>query len=1199
MKRRTFWKLAGILAVLLVVVPAWNAYAVVPAVVGPIQALVAILPQLLAMLVAALVALTKPETYKGLFKFLWHQKILSLCIVAGCVLTVWGCGKLFGGSVDVEKSGAAWSAQRGGPSRTGARPGAAGPLHAAKVLWNYAGKAREQVDSSPAVVGNRIYTSSAVLSPYTLKGGSGSGTIYCRDIEGGGVVWSYGKGMKPKLVSVFSSPAVGGEFTGSGGKDGKPEEGRYLVVGEGYHQDTNSRFFCLDLEPVKKGARNPELKWVKQATSHVESSPCIQKCVDDEKYRAYVGAGDDGFWSVELKSGDVSWMVEGTPAYYLSAKNSQLEKVKAMVGKTVAITGTVERFGGSMTDPGQVLITEIDPGGIEEVPDPENVPVNVGNGFKRTIVGRVAVGKVPSVDGKDPGTRELLKEASGVRIEVARYYADVESAPIAVNLPKNPADRNGEKQTLVFFGCGLEINHENFGLEAPAATDASARVQGRSGLACVDGVTGKEKWFYPVPNPVFSAPTVVRNVKIKGRVTDVVIVGYGKGDFVKAAANPKGYILCLDIHNVKDGVPEKIWREVETGDTILGAVAVKDNIAYACSRNGSLYVVDILDPAATKDIPPATKEIPLGISLVCSPAVTKEAVYVVSLQGMAYCVDRRSKSLRWKLSLMPTGAMFSSPVVAAGKVYVGTPGQGLFCLGPDAARKIAKPFGGPGGDAARSGGADKLGLPTTEGETVRRKWKTFPFRGRTVAGPLAACGGSLYLPLKTGEEIHLARVGATFGDEKWSRSLGGPITALAATAKRVYALVGENGREQKLVCLNAEDGNQVWNTAALYVKEMLAFSGDRLTVVKSKGPELVCLSAETGSELWKKQIPEPSGAPAATNGLVIVAVGGEKPRILCLDDGGGRELWSSPLPGKPVGPPTCASERIVPGPLAEASGRVVIGCRVPDGEEEKVKGYLVCVRLRSGKRLWKAKLPAEPTGYPVIDGSYVAVTAADGNLYTFMAMPGKLPSPPKEPKLPPAVDSELKDEALEQAKEARKAKVEKVKAKHHKAMVKWDKLIRKEAAEKVYKAKAVREEGFLVAGAQSPALVSGVVIYAGHNRLGVWDLAANTWPWRFHDQRLMGNVLAPPVVMSETVFVVTQKRGLMAVGEHEVVKLLTRLQGVEVSRRAARVVADKCDTVEALRAASLEDLQKILGKPPGLAEQIYEELKKKSKEAAK
>ncbi len=1490
MKRKTFWWFAGLFAVLLVVLPACEAYAVVPAVVGPIQALVAILPQLLAMLVAAIVALTKPDTYKGLFKFLWHQKILSLCIVAGCVLLVWGGRKLFGGSVAEEQSGAAWTAQRGGPSRTGAMPGAGGPMDAAKVLWSYAEKKRERVDSSPAVVGNRIYTSSAVLSLFVGRKITGSGTIYCRDAAGGGVVWAYsGEGMGDSLTSVFSSPAVGGEFEGQG-QDGRPEEGRYLVVGEGYHQDMNSRFFCLDLDPVKKGGRKPALKWFKQATSHVESSPCIHKCVDD-KYRIYVGAGDDGIWSVELESGELAWMVEGTAAYYLHAECPDIEKVRALAGKTVAVKCTVERFGGTVTDPGQVLVTGIDPGGISEVADPGSVPVNAGKGFKRTIVGRVAVGEVPGVEGDTPGSRRTLKEASGVRIEIPRYYADVESAPIAVDLPEDPAVREGRQQTLVFFGCGLKIKHENFGIEAPVAVSAGARVPGTSGVACVDGVTGEEKWFYPVKDPVFSAPTVVRNVKVKDRVTDVVIVGYGKGDFVNVAANPKGYILCLDVHDVTDGAPKKLW-EVETGDTILGAVAVwtKDLTAYACARDGSLYVVNILEAVENPQAAKA-KKIPLGTSLVCAPVVTKGAVYAVSLHGMAYCVDRLNLSLRWKLSITPCGDMFGSPVAAGGKVYVGTPGQGLFCLGADTAGagRAAKLCGGPGGGADRGGAADNLGLPTVEAEVARRKWRGFRFRGRTVEGPLAACGGALYMSLETDGGIRLAGVDAARGSEKWSKNLGGPITALAAAGDRVYALVGENGREQNLVCLDAADGARKWKTPALYVKEMLSLAGDRLTVVKSKGPELVCLSAgENGAELWKRELPEISGAPAMTQGLVIVAVGGEKPRLVCLEDGLGREVWSSLLPGPPVGPPACASERVIPGPLASTSGKVVVGCLAGRrGAEADVKGYLVCVRLRNGKRLWKAKLPAAPVAYPVIDESYAVVAAADGKLYAFEAMPGRLPAepkpavlrggswasrpgecrsamrgnedptnrsshgglrvlmvlpsgaesppPPKEAEWPfdaqeakrrqqqtarklgvpvertvdlgggvklelvlipagefvmggrygpeeirrrgggdinlwrrehprhkvritkpyclgkyevtqaqwervmgrnpakfkagrnpveqvsrddcqkfigklnetfkgkltfrlpteaewegacragtdtsfhfgekittdqanyngnrpwdekkgtarkkttevgsfaanawglhdmagnvwewcedgygpyaeedqtdpqepdplPEVDETLTGEARKKAEAAREAKVkayaEHRKRNHHRAMVKWDKQARKEAAEKVFEARAVRAEGMSVGrDVQAPALVGGVVVYGGYKRLATWNLAANTWPWRFRDQGLMGKVLAPPVVMGETVFVVTEKRGLMAVGEHEVVKFLTRLQGVEVIRGAARLAADRFHTVEDLKAASLEDLQKVLGgKYPGLAGQIYEELLKKSKEAAK
>ena len=108
LKQRNYRRLVLPLAAAMVVLPCWSAYAVVPAVMGPAQALVAILPQLLAMLGAAMLALFKPETSKTLFKFLWHQKMLSLGIVAAAVLCVWGLGKLFGGSVAREEAGAPW-----------------------------------------------------------------------------------------------------------------------------------------------------------------------------------------------------------------------------------------------------------------------------------------------------------------------------------------------------------------------------------------------------------------------------------------------------------------------------------------------------------------------------------------------------------------------------------------------------------------------------------------------------------------------------------------------------------------------------------------------------------------------------------------------------------------------------------------------------------------------------------------------------------------------------------------------------------------------------------------------------------------------------------------------------------------------------------------------------------------------------------
>jgi hypothetical protein len=42
--------------------------------------------------------------------------------------------------------------------------------------------------------------------------------------------------------------------------------------------------------------------------------------------------------------------------------------------------------------------------------------------------------------------------------------------------------------------------------------------------------------------------------------------------------------------------------------------------------------------------------------------------------------------------------------------------------------------------------------------------------------------------------------------------------------------------------------------------------------------------------------------------------------------------------------------------------------------------------------------------------------------------------------------------------------------------------------------------------------------------------AASSWPWSFRDQGIVGRPLAPPIVARETVFVVSERRGWVAIG---------------------------------------------------------------------
>src|ERR1051325_8415691 len=147
-------------AVLALLLPSRDAEAVIPSAFGPIQALIVILPQLLLALAGLMLAIFKPRTYKMLGAYLWSHKAFTVVLLGAIGFLIWG-PSFSSGKVAEEQVGAAWSAFRGGPGRTGAVAGAKGPQAPPRVLWKIAGDpiggTSAEVDSSPAVVGNRVY----------------------------------------------------------------------------------------------------------------------------------------------------------------------------------------------------------------------------------------------------------------------------------------------------------------------------------------------------------------------------------------------------------------------------------------------------------------------------------------------------------------------------------------------------------------------------------------------------------------------------------------------------------------------------------------------------------------------------------------------------------------------------------------------------------------------------------------------------------------------------------------------------------------------------------------------------------------------------------------------------------------------------------------------------------------------------------
>ena len=258
--------------------------AVVPVLIGPMQALLAILPAILVALGGIIVTLFKPSTlWRGL-QLLWSQKVIVV-LIAGAI---WGSVLLWGvvfpaelkleAVTDVTATDHDWPLWRGGPARRGFVPGPEEEPAHGYVQWRFVDAEGDGPDktffhSSPTVVGNRVYATSAWYGVFDIDG---DGSICCIDANSGKLDWKYeGSGYR----ATFSSPAV---------------SGKYLVVGEGLHKTYDARVFCLDIEQSSKKREGVKL-WEYRTGNHVESSPCIA----DGK--VFIGAGSDGMYAFYLE----------------------------------------------------------------------------------------------------------------------------------------------------------------------------------------------------------------------------------------------------------------------------------------------------------------------------------------------------------------------------------------------------------------------------------------------------------------------------------------------------------------------------------------------------------------------------------------------------------------------------------------------------------------------------------------------------------------------------------------------------------------------------------------------------------------------------------------------------------------------------------------------------------------------------------
>ncbi len=210
---------------------------------------------------------------------------------------------------------------------------------------------------------------------------------------------------------------------------------------------------------------------------------------------------------------------------------------------------------------------------------------------------------------------------------------------------------------------------------SPAIHDGVAYIgsglngSGVAALKIAGGLSEEERlvWKADTPFPATGSVTLFENM---------VLIGCGNGDFVFASPNPEGMVMALDRETGKE-----LWS-VPMPDAVLGTIAVRDEIAVCPVRNGEIVALDLKQKGAELWRTQIGKN---GRPALAGPAFTGSRIYATTSDGNMAVLDAKSGDVLENVYINHEDKpgdlylTFSSPLVAGGRVFVGSETGGLRC----------------------------------------------------------------------------------------------------------------------------------------------------------------------------------------------------------------------------------------------------------------------------------------------------------------------------------------------------------------------------------------------------------------------------------------------------------------------------------------------------------------------------------------
>jgi eukaryotic-like serine/threonine-protein kinase len=311
----------------------------------------------------------------------------------------------------------------------------------------------------------------------------------------------------------------------------------------------------------------------------------------------------------------------------------------------------------------------------------------------------------------------------------------------------------------------------------------------------------------------------------------------------------------------------------------------------------------------------------------------------------------------------------SSPVIAKGKVIVGSLDGNVYCLALATGREIWKHAAGSPVEASPLLSGEAVYVGTLGGDLLRLDALTGKLRWRMAAEGRIAGSANIHEQGARGDATvlvgsydgNLYGVGAENGRRLWTYHTGNYINGAPAVVGNL-AVFG--GCDALLHLVSVLDGSKVAEVAlGSYAPGSVAVSAGR-AYVGTFGDHLLCVDLSTGMVAWDYGNGAEGGgffsSPAVSADAVVI--GSRGGFVCCVDARTGKLRWKHSAGG------------------AVDSSPVIVGDTVFFATGD---GRFVRLSLSNGKERWSYEI-GEPVGSsPAVSDGMVIVGCDDGALYAF------------------------------------------------------------------------------------------------------------------------------------------------------------------------------------------------------------------------